>query len=107
MEAETLAQYLREIQSNVGIKAEVVVTYSHLFKTPLSVWTRLMSGASPAVLLNRISLFDPTHGANTGATFVLSHFTFGVSDIAKSRKASAKALSKMRLAYGGAVPLPK
>jgi len=86
---------------------KAAVTHSHLFKTPLSVCTRLISGAPPAVLLNNISLCDPTHGANAGVTFVLSHFTFGVSDIAKSRKASAKALSKTELAYGGAVPLPK
>ena len=79
----------------------------HLFKTPLFVWTSLILGAPPAVLLNSISLCDPTHGANAGVTFVLSHFTFGVSDIAKSKNASAKALAKIGLAYGSTAPLPK
>ena len=107
VEAETLAQYLPATQLTRGIRIKGV-THSHLFKTPLSVSERLISGASPAVLLNTISLCEATHGKNVGVpTFVLSHFTFGLSEIAKSRKASVKALSKIGLVYGGGVPFSK
>ena len=107
VKADTLAQYLQAIYLNHRIRAEGAVTHLHRFKIPLSVWTSLISGAPSTVLLKSISLCDPTHGSNTGEIFVLSHFTFGVSDIAKSRKASANALTKTTLSYGGAVPFPK
>lgn len=63
----------------------------------------LTSGEPVSVLLKSIS-FDPSHAFQEGVILLGSHFTFGLSEIAKFWNDSENALSKSGLANEGTPP---